>query len=151
MNSKYEIGLNSKYVVETGHLACRNNLQRGGKPINWIWSTDYTKSPDIQRRRRYLIDESSDPWWNNMKTIWDPTDGVATTPSKIELESVSQRLKDISEKNTIAPGVSTTENVSHSEPLSTVDTEAPSILEQEEKANVLCGIYCARRRACGTT
>ncbi|GIY46960.1 hypothetical protein CDAR_238151 [Caerostris darwini] len=176
----------------------QNNLQRGGKPINWIWNTDYTKSPDTQRRRRYLIDESSDPWWNNMKTIWDPTDGVATTvnplspeediyfsgkvnhpipyenpesysppenktveaaimvdvphtddidssllreliieehhrPSKIELESASQRLKDISEKNTVAPEIPTTENVSNSEPLSTVDTEAPSVLEQEEK------------------
>ncbi|XP_055944498.1 uncharacterized protein LOC129975461 [Argiope bruennichi] len=175
----------------------QNNLQRGGKSINWIWNTESSRSPDIQRRRRYLIDETSDQWWNDMKTIWDPSDGAATTtnplspeediyfsgrgghsspfsnlqslpaqmnttveaaimvenpqhsdvdsslireliieehhkPSKIELQSVSQRLRDIKENNTAIPEPPIkTENESKTEELREIESEEPVVTRNE--------------------
>ncbi|GBN79894.1 hypothetical protein AVEN_8096-1 [Araneus ventricosus] len=186
-------------TIATGETLNENNLQRGGKSINWIWNNDNSRSPDNQRRRRYLIDEPSDPWWNDMKTIWDPTDGAATTtnplspeediyfsgrgghsspfsdlqslpvqmnttveaaimvenphhgdidsslireliieehhkPSKIELESVSQRLRDISENNTVIPEPPIkTENMSKLEEVREIESEEPTETKHEEE------------------
>ncbi|CAL1282877.1 unnamed protein product, partial [Larinioides sclopetarius] len=72
--------------IATSEALNENNLQRGGKSINWVWNNDNLRNPDIQRRRRYLIDESSNPWWNDMKTIWDPTDGATATTNPLSPE-----------------------------------------------------------------
>ncbi|PRD23495.1 UNVERIFIED_CONTAM: hypothetical protein NCL1_46187 [Trichonephila clavipes] len=62
----------------------QNYLQRGGKSIHWIWNNANTNSPDyIQRRRRYLLDENSEAWWKDMKTLWDPTGGGQTTANPL--------------------------------------------------------------------
>ncbi|GFU02495.1 chitin-binding type-2 domain-containing protein [Nephila pilipes] len=75
------LGLNAVVHSEPHN---QNYLQRGGKSINWIWNNANTKSPDyIQRRRRYLLDENSEAWWNDMKMVWDPTGKRQTTENPL--------------------------------------------------------------------
>ncbi|XP_042907856.1 protein PF3D7_1417600-like [Parasteatoda tepidariorum] len=82
-------------TVSSFQLSSENLLRRAGKPISWKWNENLLKTSDAFRRRRFLGDESSQPWWKEIHSDTQDfaSSGSATNPLTSAEDTLSEKLQ----------------------------------------------------------
>ncbi|XP_035212843.1 uncharacterized protein LOC118186801 isoform X2 [Stegodyphus dumicola] len=70
-------------ILAVTEIFTPNLLQRGATSKNWIWkSSMLSRTPEIQRRRRFLAEEPSEAWWKDMIAPEHPSFHDSLNPSE---------------------------------------------------------------------